>query len=401
MPALPPLRRDLDFMPSPVEEQPGLLIRDSFRFSDSVLIIPPALVPCLAFFDGQKTGLDLREALVRATGDFRVGDIEDQLVTALTTAGFLEDETFDKMREARLREFAESDVREPAHAGSGYPDEPAELAEVMGHWLGEAGETVSGLRAIAVPHVSPMGGFEAYRSAYGLLGDEYKDKTFVVLGTSHYGQPERFGLTRKSYLTPWGPARTDPGLVQELTAKAGMAVETEDYCHAVEHSIEFQVVYLQSIFGPDIKILPILCGPYAHSIYEGGMPEDNEGVRRFLGTLGEIGAREGDRLFWVLGIDMAHRGRRYQEDFDAIADEGLMRTIGVRDRERIARAAAGDTQGFWDLVRENHDDLNWCGSSPMYTFLKAMPGLTGQLERYQQWNIDPASVVSFAGMTFR
>ena len=30
----------------------------------------------------------------------------------------------------------------------------------------------------------------------------------------------------------------------------------EDYCHAVEHSIEFQVMFLQSIFGPDIKVLP-------------------------------------------------------------------------------------------------------------------------------------------------
>ncbi len=401
MPTLAPLRRDLDFMPSPVEEQPGLLIRDSFQFSDSVLIIPPQLVPFLEFFDGQSTGLDLREALVRATGDFRVGEIEDQLVGALTNAGFLEDEIFARMREEKLKEFGASDVRLPAHAGSGYPEEVGELAQVMGHWLGEFGETASGLRAIAAPHVSPMGGYESYRSAYGLLGDEYKEKTFVVLGTSHYGQPEKFGLTRKSYVTPWGAARTDEALVRELTSKAGMAVETEDYCHAVEHSIEFQVVYLQSIFGPDVKILPILCGPYAHSIYEGGMPEDNEGVRRFLGTLGEIGAREGDKLMWVLGIDMAHRGRRYQEEFDAVADEGLMRTVGVRDKQRIDRAAAGDAQGFWDLVRENHDDLNWCGSSPMYTFLRAMPGVRGKLERYEQWNIDPASVVSFAGMTFR
>lgn len=388
-------------MPSPVEEQPGLLIRDSFQFSDAVLIIPPQLVPYLAFFDGEKSVLDLKEALVRASGDFRAGEVADQMAAALGSSGFLEDEIFENMREAKVSEFGASDVREAAHAGSGYPEDVNELAQVMGHWLGEFGEEVPGLRAIAAPHVSPMGGYESYRAAYGLLGDTYKEKTFVVLGTSHYGQPEKFGLTRKSYVTPWGAARTDTGLVAELTSKAGAAVETEDYCHAVEHSIEFQVVYLQSIFGPDVKILPILCGSYAKSIYDTGMPEDDEGVRRFLGTLGEIGAREGDKLMWVLGIDMAHRGRRYHEAFDAIADEGLMRSVATRDQQRIDRAAAGDAQGFWDLVRENHDDLNWCGSSPMYTFLKAMPGLKGKLEKYEQWNIDPASVVSFAGMTFR
>ena len=39
---LPRLRMDLDFMPSPVEDRPGLLIRDSYGYSDAVMIIPPA-----------------------------------------------------------------------------------------------------------------------------------------------------------------------------------------------------------------------------------------------------------------------------------------------------------------------------------------------------------------------
>ena len=63
------LRRALDFMPSPVPDRPGLVIRDPFRFSDATLIIPPALIPCLQFFDGEHTEADLREHLVRLTGD--------------------------------------------------------------------------------------------------------------------------------------------------------------------------------------------------------------------------------------------------------------------------------------------------------------------------------------------
>jgi hypothetical protein len=60
----------------------------------------------------------------------------------------------------------------------------------------------------------------------------------------------------------------------------------------------------------------------------------------------------------------------------------------------------GDAAGFWEQVRENQDDLKWCGSAPIYTFLRAVPEARGQLLHYQQWNIDPASVVSFAGMRF-
>jgi AmmeMemoRadiSam system protein B len=213
--------------------------------------------------------------------------------------------------------------------------------------------------------------------------------------------PDRFGLTRKPYATPWGESRVDLDLVDELSRTAPNSIAMEDYCHAVEHSIEFQVLFLQSIYGPDIKILPILCGSYAQSIYRGGKPEQNENVNRFLGALAEIAAREGDRLLWILGIDMAHMGRRYGDEFTALADEGRMLAVGGRDRQRMDRIAAGDTEGFWDLVQENHDDLKWCGSSPVYTFMKAVPNVHGTVDRYEQWNIDPQSVVSFAGMSFR
>jgi AmmeMemoRadiSam system protein B len=391
-------------MPSPVEDRPGLLIRDSFRYSDTVLIIPPPLVECLHCFDGEQTQLDLRAVLVRITGDLQVGEIEEQLIGVLTRSGFLVDENFEALKQQRHRAFAEAALRTPSHAGSGYPDNPEDLRAQMKEWMDGPAVSASPadrLVGIAAPHVSPAGGYECYRAAFSLLAPEDKDRTFVILGTSHYGAPEKFGLTRKAYVTPWGESRTDTALVDELIREAPGAVTTEDYCHAVEHSIEFQVVFLQSIFGPDVRIMPILCGSYAHSIYRGGKPEANENVARFLGALGEIAARESDRLLWVLGIDMAHMGRRYGDEFAALANEREMLAVDARDRRRMERVAAGDATGFWELVQENHDDLKWCGSSPVYTFLKAKPGARGTVERYEQWNIDPQSVVSFAGMSFR
>src|SRR3989442_1242177 len=126
---LPSLRTNLDFMPSPVRDKPGLMIRDPFQYSDAALIIPPALVACLECFDGQHSQLDLREFLVRLTGDLKVGELEKHLVDALSGAGFLEDENFLQRKEQRERAFVEAPVREPAHAGSGYPVQPDALAE--------------------------------------------------------------------------------------------------------------------------------------------------------------------------------------------------------------------------------------------------------------------------------
>ena len=176
----------------------------------------------------------------------------------------------------------------------------------------------------------------------------------------------------------------------------------EDYTHRYEHSIEFQVLYLQHLFGPDIRIVPILCGSFGHSITEGGKPEDNDDVKRFLDKLGEIGAREGRNLLWVLGIDMAHIGARYGDPFEAMAGDERLKLVEGRDRSRIAAVNAGDADGFWEQLQEGGgDDLKWCGSSPLYTFLSAVPQARGKLRGYGQWNIDEGSVVSFSALEFK
>jgi len=79
-----------------------------------------------------------------------------------------------------------------------------------------------------------------------------------------------------------------------------------------------------------------------------------------------------------------------------------MLDVQERDNHRIRAIEQSNASEFWFKVQENRDDLNWCGSSPVYTFLKSVaPGLTGETLRYSQWNIDPESVVSFAAMRFK
>lgn len=401
---LPRLRADLDMMPSPVPEKPGLLIRDPFHFSDATLIIPPHMVECLTFFDGEQSSLDLRAYLARLTGSVDVSEVEQHLLDTLSEAGFLEDDAFAHRKHNVEQAFAAAPVRLAQHAGSGYPEEASELADEFRDYLGEPEEGPGPVLGIAAPHVSPFGGIESYRAAYRSLTPGDAQRTFVVLGTSHYGEPERFGLTRKPFATPFGSTMPAYNLIDELERNAGDAVQMEDYCHAIEHSIEFQVVFLQHLFGPEIRVLPILCGSFLKSVYEGGLPEDTERVGRMFGALGEMAAREGSKLCWVLGVDMAHMGRRYGDRFSALAEQGEMTEVARRDRERIACMESGDARGFWERVQEDKDDrqaeLKWCGSSPIYTFLRAVPGARGRLKQYQQWNIDEQSVVSFAGMQF-
>ncbi len=401
---LPSLRPGLDIMPSPTPAHPGLILRDPFHYTDAVLLIPPIWVLSLPCLDGQQTELDLQAMLERRTGQKVPSEAIRDFVSALQSQGLLDTEEFHAMREKRRAAFRDAAERQPAHAGSAYPDD-AEGAKstLRGYFEGEAEPSdppSQNLVGIAAPHVSPEGGWRSYAAAYRKLTPDLADRTFVLLGTSHYGEPEKFGLTRKPYVTPLGAAETDRALMDRLVAGAPKTVVLEDYCHSIEHSIEFQVLFLQYMMPRPVKILPVLCGSFAESLTSGEAPESAEELRRFFEMLGEMADHEGKKLFWLLGIDMAHMGMRYGDNFKALAGQGRLEEVGLRDTLRLKRACAGDSAGFFDLVKGNQDDLKWCGYSALYTFLRALPSARGRVLRYEQWNIDPQSVVSFAGIEF-
>jgi AmmeMemoRadiSam system protein B len=389
-------------MPSPVDDRPGVLLRDPFGYAEGVVIVPPPLVPFLRFFDGDHDEGDLAAALQRATGEPGGGEYARGMAESLGQGGFLDDAELARRRDDRHRAFAEAAAREAAHAGAAYPEDAGALGQLLSDAFVRAGPDEdpppAGVFAVAAPHVSLEGGWRSYASAFRALPRGAAERTLFVLGTSHYGQPGRFGVTRKPYRTPLGDTTGDAAVVDRLVEAGGDAVVLEDYCHAVEHAIEFQVLFLQHRFGPAVRVVPILCGPFPEATRGGGLPEDDPAVARFLDTLAGVAAEV--RPVWILGVDMAHLGRRYGDDDPAEAGRGPLVRVEERDRARIDALVMCDAEGFWARVQEGGDDLRWCGSSALYTFLRAAAPARGALLRYEQWNIDPESVVSFGALAY-
>ncbi|HET9942635.1 MAG TPA: AmmeMemoRadiSam system protein B [Terriglobia bacterium] len=406
--SVPALRRGIDILPSPIAESPGLILRDPFRYTQAVLLVPKGWIPALALLNGTSTELELQATLTRSSGGQIVSreDIQ-QFIHTLRNHGFLDSEEFYRLRDARHEEFRNALERPPVHAGLGYPADAGELSRQLREEFRIVPPVVMPsprILGVAAPHVSPFGGVQSYAAAYERLAPQLRNRTFVILGTSHYGAPEKFGLTRKMYRTPLGNAEVDTDLMERLASSAGEAVIREDYCHAVEHSIEFQVIFLQQAIDPNIRILPILCGPLWESLRTGEPPDSNPHVARFIDALADLASTEGEKLFWVLGVDMAHIGARYGDGIAVTANEGRMREVAALDSARLERVCAGDTRGFAALVQPNQDELKWCGYSPFYVFLRTMehvrPKLQGRVLRYDQWNIDAQSVVSFGALEF-
>ena len=402
---LPALRRGLDIIPSPEANQPGLLLRDPWRYTEKVIFVAPPWTAGLRFLDGDHTELDLQEALTRATGQLVFSDTVRQFEGALREQGFLETEEFYRLRDLKQAEFRERSERLPVHAGEAYPAGAEEVRSTFARYFGAVerpGSLSSSAVGVAAPHVSPEGGQNCYAVTYQGLATlpGVAERTFVVLGTSHYGAPEKFGLTRKPFITPLGTLQVNLELVDWLEQHGGEAVSREDYCFAIEHSIEFQCIFLQYALGSALTIVPILCGPFAESLQTGRPPETNAAVASFFEALQELAESQANRLFWVLGIDLAHLGPRYGNDFAARADQGAMAAVAEQDRQRLESLCAGELGKFFELVKMNGDELNWCGYSALYTFARALPRARGRILRYEQWNIDSQSVVSFASLEF-
>jgi len=437
---LPALRRTIDILPSPDTARPGLLIRDPLHYTDTVLYVPPAWALALRCLDGEHTELDVQEILTRATGALVFSDEVREFIGVLRQQGFLETEEFYRLREQRHKEFRDLRERPAAHAGTAYPANAAEIRRTFEGYFREVdvGEGWSdNLLGVAAPHVSLEGGRNCYAETYRRLAacPALAERTLMVLGTSHWGAAEKFGLTHKPFVTPLGTLRVDDELVDWLEQRGGRAVHPEDYCYAIEHSIEFQCVFLQHALGPELKIVPILCGPLGEGpqsdsaeptcgvstpptvrvanvqsadlevsatdrATSAGTEENDQDRERFLGALGELAEKHKSHLFWVLGIDLAHLGRRYGDTFTALANRGQMVEVAEQDRRRLELVCAGDSRGFLELVKAGGDELNWCGYSTLYTFLRAVGQVRGRLLRYEQWNIDPQSVVSFASLEF-
>ena len=166
------------------------------------------------------------------------------------------------------------------------------------------------LIGIAAPHVSPEGGWRSYAAAYARADPGPRDRTFVILGTSHYGEPERFGLTRKPFLTPLGDTHRGHGAASTRWPRtAGPRCVVEDYCHAVEHSIEFQVVFLQHLFGAGVRIVPDpRAGPSRGAARGAGRREDDAGVPALPGRARRACSARGRRA--LLGPRHRHGAHR-------------------------------------------------------------------------------------------
>jgi AmmeMemoRadiSam system protein B len=429
LPEMPKLR-NVEAFPIEHEGERGVVLRDPFGFAERVVVLPPAIFVLATYMDGTRGFPEIQAEWARRTGELLFREDLEPIVRALDEAHFLESDRFLAHRRRTTAAFREAPIRPAAHAGAAYPaDADAARAFVDGfrdHFdrsktiePSPAPEPAARLRGLVAPHIDPRRGAAAYAHAYDALERAGGADLYVIFGTAHQGalrEPgaaprdpaeDVFIATRKSFATPLGVAETDAAFVDRLEKRLGRRLDEAELSHRTEHSVEFQVLFLQRAEerlarGRPARIVPIVCGSLARWTESGASPGATPAVADVLAALrATIDEEEaaGRRVLAIAGADLAHIGLKFGDDTPA--DEARCRACEAADRASLEPVARGDGEAWFAAIAAEKDRRNICGLSCMYAMLRTLDGAAraGRLLAYGQAP-DPAagSMVSFCAV---
>jgi AmmeMemoRadiSam system protein B len=194
------------------------------------------------------------------------------------------------------------------------------------------------VQAAVVPHAGYEFSGAIAAHAYARIAVDHPPESVLVLGVDHHGASRGASLSNRPWLTPLGPTAVDHDLVRAL---ARSPIEVDEAAHALEHSIEVQLPFLEYVLPkPKFVALEVGFGP--------------------LEFLEEVAAVVRDAI----------RDR----DVLLLASTDFSHYVPARTAERLDRLAidqilARDARGLYETVRKH--DISMCGIAPTTVLLSA------------------------------
>ncbi|HEX9418143.1 MAG TPA: AmmeMemoRadiSam system protein B [Methylomirabilota bacterium] len=402
-----PRLRPLEAFPVEQDGERLIALRDPSGFTEQVVLLPIPALDIVSLFDGDRSMAEIHGVISGRHGAEAPG-LEDitRFAERLDDAGFLDSPRFTARRRRIEEAWLASPSRPAAHAGGAYAGEADLLrgqidgffAHPEGPGLPARRAAPTRLRGLIAPHIDFHRGGPTYAWAYRELLECSDADVFVILGTCHGGMADPFAVTLKPYDTPLGAAAVDRAFFEALERRYGLDLLASETAHRNEHSIEFQAVMLRRLLGErPFTIVPVLASFLHEAVWSGGEPEADPRVPRFLDALAESIAASDRKVCVIAGVDLAHVGPRFG---DAQPNtEAVLERVAREDGAMLETVKAGDATAFFRSVAADGDSRRICGLSPIYSFLRALPGARGDILRYSQAP-DPQGAVSFCAAAF-
>jgi len=305
-------------------------------------------------------------------------------------------------------DFRNSTIRRDAHAGTAYAADKDKLKDqINGFFTSTDGpgkppssNKTAGLQGVIAPHIDISCGGPCFAWAYKEIAESSDAELFVILGIAHTGTRNIFVLTDKTFETPFGNIETDKDFLKSLHKKNKIDYFEDEFIHKDEHSIGFQLVFLQYLYHQkkNFSIVPILCSSFGEEDGNNNSLRQIFQFEEFVSSLKETIKESKKKICIIASVDLAHMGSRFGDS--ELQDEAYLRKLRSDDIEMLKYVELLDVDGFHNSVQKDNNSRKICGYPAIYTMLNVMEASEGKLLKYSQYADQTNSTVSFASMAF-
>lgn len=257
-------------------------------------------------------------------------------------------------------------------AGQFYPGNKESLEKEIKKYLKK--EPDGTIKAAIVPHAGYLFSGRCAGKVYSKIP---RAETYVIIGVNHRGIGEDIAVSLEPFQTPLGIVGNDVELGEEIL-RTLQIYEGED-AHRMEHSIEVQLPFLQSVYE-NPTIVPILLKNY-----------DLEKCKKIADKIVNSANKLNRRILLIASSDMTHTGPAY--DFSG--------SIEI-DKDAISKIIALDSEGFFEVAART----TICGAGAIATVIEAIKLMNASkaelIEYYDSSSVlNNENKVGYAGIVFR
>lgn len=275
-------------------------------------------------------------------------------------------------------------MREPFFAGHFYKRDASLLREQIkdcfNHKLG-AGlpnfkhDEKEIIKSVVVPHASYVFSGPSASWSYKALAESKIPSSIIILGPNHSGNGSF--LSNEDWETPLGICNVDKDIVNKLSKW----IPVNNKAHALEHSIEVQLPFLQFIYGNNMpKIIPI-CIDIDFDPFMG---------HNWLKTV------VSDDILVIISSDFTHFGKSY--GFLPFKDEYGSKRKKL-DLESIDFLLRKDLKGFLAFVKRSGATI--CGTFPLIWGINKGKGKLLCYYNSSEINEDLSFSVGYASLVYQ
>jgi AmmeMemoRadiSam system protein B len=400
----PLLRADIQPVTTTVEGRRIIMFHDPYQLTDERISIDMQLLPVLQILDGRHDLRDIQMILMKGQGGsiVHISEVES-LIERLDHACLLNSEFFHHKMSALRADFMNQKNRFPAYAGKSYTSGSEQLSQFIQNVESNlkplnSENSEDSITGILAPHIDIKIAGETYVNTYRRLKGKHYDLV-IVLGINHQSQNGLFSVSDKSYVTPFGDIETDRAFISDLKRNVPKgALSSDDFGHKIEHSIEFQTIFLKYYLTAPFVIAPILCGSVHEFIFK---KENLFSDARFQGmvqTLNMLIQERKGRTLIVAGVDLSHVGLKFG---DSLPAESTLTQARSNDEAILSFLTRDEPEKILQHAIETQDQYHVCGLPAILLFANLLRKSRADILHFETYDErETQSAVNYASIIF-